>query len=80
MKQWGSAAAEKVDQSPRARTQPQEELSREMGRRKGQQMRAEPADSTERTRNGWKGGQTGGQEDGWTNGQTGGWMDEWSDR
>lgn len=43
-----------------------------MGRRKGQQMRAEPADSTERTRNGWKGGQTGGQEDGW--------MDKWTNR
>lgn len=43
-----------------------------MGRRKGQQMRAEPADSTERTRNGWKGGQTGGQEDRW--------MDKWTNR
>lgn len=36
-------------------------------------MRVEPADSTERTCNGWKGGHTGGQEDGWRDKRTNRW-------
>lgn len=80
VKQWGSAVAEKVDPLPRARTWPQEELSREVGRREGQQTRVEPADSTERACNGRKGGQTGGQEDGRVDRRTNMWVDEWMAR